>query len=191
MSRSARPKSPRATRGSTRSLDAPRPLWICPRCGARLVTRNLSHSCGLATMAEWKQRMGPRARALYRRFEAMIARCGPFHTAPAKTRIAFLARVRFASVTALSERRMICAFAMPGPLRSRRFTKVEEIVPGWWGHSLRITEVDQLDAELQAWLRQSYRLMGLQQRLTRRGARHRGRSRRPSTSRRRPRIPPT
>ena len=119
-------------------------------------------------MVEWKQRMGPRARALYDRFESMIAQCGPFHLAPAKTRIAFLARVRFAGVSALSERGMSVAFAMPSPLRSRRFTKVEEIVPGWCAHWLRITEVDQLDAELQRWLRRSYRLMGMQERLTRR-----------------------
>jgi len=119
-------------------------------------------------MAEWKQRMGPRARALYRRFEAMIAKCGPFHIAPAKTRIAFLGRVRFAGVSALSERGMTVAFALPERARSPRFTKVEEIVPGWWGHYLRITEIGQLDAELQKWLRQSYRLMGLQERLTRR-----------------------
>ena len=24
----------------------PAPLWTCPKCGARLITRNLSHSCG-------------------------------------------------------------------------------------------------------------------------------------------------
>jgi hypothetical protein len=109
--------------------------------------------------------MGPRARRLYQHFESLIADCGPYHIAPAKTRIAFLARVRFASITALSERGMTCGFALPSPLRSRRFTKVTAIVPGWWGHSLRITEVDQLDAQLQAWLRRSYRLMGLQERL--------------------------
>ena len=34
----------------------------------------------------------------------MIAECGEFHVAPAKTRIAFLARVRFAGITSLSER---------------------------------------------------------------------------------------
>lgn len=109
--------------------------------------------------------MGPRARQLYDRFESLIANCGPYHVAPAKTRIAFLARVRFAGLTALSERGMTCGFALPRPLRSQRFTKVEEIVPGWWGHWLRITAPEQLDAQLQAWLRRSYRLMGLQERL--------------------------
>ena len=62
--------------------------------------------------------MGPRARALYDRFEQMIGACGEFHTAPARTRIAFLGRVRFAGITSLSEKGMTCSFAMPHRLGS-------------------------------------------------------------------------
>lgn len=152
--------------GSARAAGAaPQPLWTCPKCGAKLVGRNMARSCGLATLKDWKARMGPRARSLYERFEAMIAACGPYHVAPAKTRIAFLARVRFANVTALSEVGITCNFALPAPLRSRRFTKVEEVVPGWWVHWLRVTHAGRLDAQLQGWLRRSYRLMGMQERL--------------------------
>jgi hypothetical protein len=140
-------------------------LWVCPKCGARLITRNLSHSCGRATLDDWKAKMGPRARAFYDRFESMIAACGEYHVAPAKTRIAFLGRVRFAGITAIDERGMTCSFALPEPLRSPRFVKVEEVVPGWWVHRLRITDLAQLDRQVQAWLRRSYALMGMQGRL--------------------------
>ena len=109
--------------------------------------------------------MGPRARALYDRFEEMIGRCGEFHVAPAKTRIAFLGRVRFAGITSLSERGMTCSFALPEPLAGARFAKIEEVAPGWWVHRLKVTEPRELDDELQAWLRESYRLMGMQERL--------------------------
>lgn len=109
--------------------------------------------------------MGPRARTLYDRFERLIAACGPYHVAPAKTRIAFMGRVRFANIYRLSERGMTCDFALPRPLRSPRFVRVQEVGPGWWVHRLRITDVDQLDPEVQAWLRESYRLMGMQERL--------------------------
>jgi hypothetical protein len=148
-----------------------KPLWTCPRCGAKLVSKNLAHSCGRATLDEWKARMGPRARALYARFEQLIAACGEYHVAPARTRIAFMARVRFAGITSVSERGMTCAFALPQPLASPRFVKVEEVAPGWWVHRLRITEVSQLDRQVQSWLRTSYHLMGMQERL------HRDRSR--------------
>ena len=144
-----------------------RPLWTCPRCGVRLVTKNLAHSCGRATLTDWKQKMGPRARQLYRQFEQLIARCGPFHISPAKTRIAFLGRVRFAGITRLTEEGMTCAFALPYPLESRRFAKVDEVAPGWWVHQLRISEPAQLNAQLQRWLRRSYRLMGMQERFNR------------------------
>ncbi len=60
---------------------------------------------------------------------------------------------------------MTVSFALPRPLRSRRFVKVEEIVPGWWAHRMRITDPGQLDGPVQAWLRRSYRLMGMQGRL--------------------------
>jgi hypothetical protein len=110
-------------------------------------------------------RVGPRARRLYAGFERLIARCGPYHVAPAKTRIAFLARVRFAGITALSESGMTCAFAMPRPIASPRFQRVDEVAPGWWVHRLRITDPVQLDRQLQGWLRRSYRLMGMQERL--------------------------
>lgn len=136
-------------------------LWTCPTCGARLITRNLAHSCGRATLADWQSRMGPRARALYDRFEGLIAACGEYHVAPAKTRIAFMGLVRFAGITRLDETRMHISFALPSPIRSTRFHAVREIVPGWWIHELRVTDPAQLDAQVQAWIRQRIRPMAM------------------------------
>ena len=140
-------------------------MWKCPKCGAMLFGRNMWHSCGRATLADWQARMGPNARAFYDRFEQMIAACGEYYVAPAKTRIAFLAQVRFAGITRLNENEMLCSFALPKPVRSSRFVKVDEIVPGWWVHNLRITDVGQLDDKVQGWIRESYRLMGMRERL--------------------------
>ena len=116
-------------------------------------------------MADWDARMNPHTRALFQRFTEMIGKCGPYYFGPAKTRIAILARVRFAGLNALGEQSITISFALPKPIRSRRFATVVEIVPGWWGHRLKITELKQLDGELQEWLRQSYSLMGMQGRL--------------------------
>ena len=118
-------------------------------------------------MGDWFAKLGPRGRALFDRFERLIAACGEYHVSPAKTRIAFLGRVRFASISRISEESMVCGFAMPYPLKSPRFVKVEEVVPGWWQHRLQINSPRQLDGEVQAWLRESYRLMGMQERLGR------------------------
>lgn len=140
-------------------------LWTCPKCGAKLLTKNLWHSCGEATLADWKVRMGPRGRSLYDRFESMIAACGEYHVAPAKTRIAFLGKVRFAGITSLSARGMTCNFALPYAIDSPRFVKVDEVVPGWFAHRMRITEPAELDEQIQAWMKESCRLIGLRERL--------------------------
>jgi hypothetical protein len=137
----------------------------CPKCGAMLVTRYMWHSCGRATLADWQARMGPNARAFYQRFEQMIAACGTYYVAPAKTRIAFLAQVRFANITELNESEIVCTFALPKRVRSARVVEIEEIIPAWCVHHLRITDVRQLDDEVQAWIRESYRLMGMRERL--------------------------
>ena len=174
-----------APRRSRRALGE---LWTCPKCGRKLVGVNMWHSCSTATVAQFLRRAGERERALYRGFERMIAACGPYHVSPAKTRIAFLARVRFAGVGAIGPRGMTITFALPRPLRSVRFAKVWEIVPGWWAHRLLVTAPRQLDRELQGWLRESYRLMGMQERLA--GARaRRARAGRGSGSAARSRAP--
>ena len=111
--------------------------------------------------------MSPEVLRLFNRFQKMISNCGEYHVAPAKTRIAFLARVRFVGITKISEDSMNCAFALPRPLHSSRFIKIEEVVPGWWVHHLHITDLKQLDPQVQGWLRESYRLMGMQERLER------------------------
>ena len=120
----------------------------------------MAHSCGRATLAEWQARMGPKARALYDRFEAMIAACGEYYVSPAKTRIAFMGRVRFANIYRINEREMVITFALSRPLSVRRFTKIEEIVPGWFAHRMRITDPVQLDEQVQRWIKRSYRTLG-------------------------------
>ncbi len=145
-----------------------RGLWTCPKCGRKLVGKNMAHSCTSASVEDFLRRAGPKGRALYRKLESMVARCGPYYVSPAKTRIAFMGRVRFAGVTAISERGMTLSFSLPKPLSRSRFVDVKEVVPGWWVHRLRVTRPSELDRELQGWLRESYRLMGMQQRLAKR-----------------------
>jgi hypothetical protein len=104
--------------------------------------------------------MTPKVRKLYDRFESMIAACGEYYASPARTRIAFMGRIRFANIVKIDEDSMTCTFALARPLASKRFIKVDEVVPGWWVHKLRVSDPEQLDAQLQRWLTRSYRTLG-------------------------------
>ena|ERR1700737_2240105 len=90
-----------------------RPLWECPRCRAKLVTRSLAHACGSYSVKKFLAGKGPKARALFRRFTEQIAACGPYEIAPAKTRVAFMVRTRFASVNRVNETGMSAHFGLP------------------------------------------------------------------------------
>ena len=140
-------------------------LWACPECGAKFATEGQWHTCGEVTLGDWIDELGPRGAALYNQFEQMIAACGEYHVAPAKTRIAFMGRVRFATITNISERGMTWSFALPFTLESDRIESVEEVVPGWYVHWIKVVHATQLDSEIQKWIEQSYRLMGMQERL--------------------------
>lgn len=134
-------------------------LWVCPRCGAKLVTANLSHACGDHSVAAFLAPATDDARRLFDRFVALIARCGPYDVAPAKTRVAFLAKVRFASVNRLGERSIDVHFVLPRRVASARFRRVEP-VGKVFVHHLRIERDEDLDDTLAAWLRASYREYG-------------------------------
>jgi len=135
--------------------DVSPPLFECPRCGAKLVSRNLSHSCGDFSVERFLAGKGRRARELYRRFAALIDECGPHQLAPAKTRVAFMAQVRFASVNHVSDDRIDVHFVLPRALRSPRLRKVER-VGNVYVHHLRLTKAADFDAELRGWLRRAY-----------------------------------
>lgn len=76
------------------------------------MSRNLWHACGDYSVEGFLQGKGTRARELFQRFEELIAACGPYEVAPAKTRVAFMVRVRFAGVQTVSDRVVAVAFAL-------------------------------------------------------------------------------
>src|SRR5262244_3237475 len=119
-----------------RAMAGAKPLWKCPKCGVSLVVRNLSHACGDYSVAKFLKGKSEPGRALFAKFEALIARCGPYEVAPAKTRVAFLARVRFASVNRVGKDAIDVHFVLPRALASRRFRRVEK-VGNVWVHHLR------------------------------------------------------
>jgi Domain of unknown function (DUF5655) len=127
------------------------------------------HACGDHTVERFLEGKGSRARELFDGFETLIAACGPYEVAPAKTRVAFMARVRYASVNALSDRGMSIHFGLPAPLHHARIRRVERI-GNWFVHHVRITTPEQLDEELLGWLRESYQQTGLEERLQSRGS---------------------
>src|SRR5689334_14085378 len=130
-------------------------LWRCPRCGARLVARGMSHACGAYSVDAFLEGKSETARHLFDGFVGLIATCGPYDVAPAKTRVAFMAAVRFASVNRAGRDSIDVHFVLPRRIDSPRLRRVEHLGK-LHVHHVRLEGPEDFNHELAGWLRQSY-----------------------------------
>jgi hypothetical protein len=132
-----------------------RPLWTCPKCGHRFVTRNLWHSCGRYRLADHFLDTDPVVREVFDRFWTIARSCGPATRYAQKTRIVFQVRVRFASA-------MTRTHALDATLWLKRrvehpwVRRVEVLPPGAFIHHFRLTDPAQLDEAFALLVREAY-----------------------------------
>lgn len=138
------------------------PVWTCPRCGARLITKNLWHSCGHFTLEALFARSDPPVVDLAWRFVDVLRRLGDVQIIPQKTRLVCVARVRFAGLTPRKDH-FVASFALRRWLKSPRVARRQDYGPKWRAHFVPIRSADDLDDELKAWLQESHDLVGLQE----------------------------
>ena len=136
-------------------------ISICPRCGARLVTRNLSHSCGTFSLEGLFFMSEPAVIDLARKYVAMLYALGDVQVIPQKTRLTCVARVRFAGLQPRKDG-FLASFAVHRWLDSPRVIKIEDYGPRWRFHFVSIRDEADLDDELKAWLQESHDIVGTQ-----------------------------
>ncbi len=136
-------------------MPARRPLWRCPRCGHRYVTRNLWHSCARYRVADHFRGKDPQVRRLFDRFRDLVRACGRVHMYAQRTRIVFQARARFAGAVP-RKRWLDCGLWLKRRVESRRFRRIEAIPPGSFIHHFRVTKPEELDEVIVALVREAY-----------------------------------
>jgi len=141
-------------------------LWICPDCGARLVSRNLWHSCGDFSLEDLFAKSAQPVLHLARKYVALLNTLGDVQVIPQKTRLVCVARVRFGGLEPRKDW-FLANFALHRWLDSPRIVKTVDYGPRWRAHFVRVRSEDDLDAELLAWLQESHDIVGLQSDLRR------------------------
>jgi hypothetical protein len=148
---------------------ANRPLWHCPKCGARLVSRNLWHSCGRFTLEALFPECAPGLLAAARKYVALLESLGDVQVLPQKTRLVAVARVRFAGLYPRKDH-FLASFALHRWVANARIVKTIDYGPRWRGHFVRIDSAADVDAELRVWLQESHDVVGMQKDLAARQA---------------------
>ncbi len=148
-------------RGYTASMKKA-PLWTCPKCGKKLVGKNMSHSCVRRTMDEFFAGKDPQSRKLFEAFLKLARQCGPVRADVAKTRIALQARTRFAALDAITKDGVLFHIWLKHKITSPRFIRVELYKPSNYVHYFRVADPRELDDEVLEWLKQGYKV-GMQE----------------------------
>ena len=141
------------------------PLWACPRCGHRFVTRNLWHSCSQHEVDAHFGGAEPGVRAAFDRLVELYEQCGPIVVIAQKSRIVFMVRVRFGGCQVRRDR-LLGNVTLDRHVDSPRWTRVEQI-GRWFVHRFEArSPADLDDPTLAELICESYHRMGEQGRLT-------------------------
>ncbi len=130
-------------------------LWICPKCGAPLVTRNQWHSCVITTVEELFSKSEPHVLPVFKRFVEAARSIGDITVVPQKTRVVVVARVRFCGGEPRRDH-FRANFALRRRMDHPRIAKIVEYNPRWIAHHLRLYRIEDVDEELTGWLRESF-----------------------------------
>jgi len=145
-------------------IDTSKPLWTCPKCKQKFVTKNLSHSCTQFTVDEFFAGKNPDLIKLYRKFIKFIKKCGPVYININKTRISIQAKMRFCGISRVLKDGLQVPFLLSRQINHSRTVKHVFYPPVYYGHYVIIKSEKDLDNVLLNWLKESYK-MGMREHL--------------------------
>ncbi|MGZ3587015.1 MAG: hypothetical protein ACXWQ6_11490 [Candidatus Limnocylindrales bacterium] len=130
-----------------------RPLWTCPDCRQRYVTRNMWHSCAVVPWeAQFEGR--PKARALWDALRAMVEAEGPVTVVSTKTGLGFMTRVRFGGCQVRKDY-LRCGVWLKRRYESPRIVRLEQWGPRDFGMFFLVREPEDLDDEVRRLFREA------------------------------------
>jgi uncharacterized C2H2 Zn-finger protein len=133
------------------------PLWKCPRCGHRFVTRNLWHSCVQVPLAVHFRGKPIGRKKTWDRWLAVARECGAVDAYAQKTRIVIQARVRFAGAVVRTSY-LDASLWLRRRAEHPRLRRVEDYGKLGYGHHFRLESPADIDAPLQALMHEAYRV---------------------------------
>ena len=138
-------------------MPAKRPLWRCPKCGHRFVTKNLWHSCVRVSVAEHFRGKPPDRKRTWDRLLATARKCGPVTAYAQKTRLVIMARVRFAGVVVRTGH-LDAGLWLRRRVEHPRLQRVEDYGRLGFGHHFSLEHPADIDAGLQTLIAEAYRV---------------------------------
>jgi hypothetical protein len=134
-----------------------RPLWKCPKCGHRFVTKNLWHSCVKVPLAAHFRGKPRERKQTFDRWLAAARACGRVTAYAQKSRITFMARVRFAGAVVHTSY-VDAGLWLRRKVDHPRLRKIEDFGRLGQVHHFRLERPEDVDSALEALVREAYRV---------------------------------
>jgi len=146
-------------------MASPAADWTCPGCGQAFTRRHQSHSCARQGVEELFAAY-PEALAVTQAVHRHLRTLGDVEMAAAKTQVSFRRRIRFAWVWMPKQSAgsgpdvPVVSFGLPHRLTADRIREAVQARGSFWTHHVLVPGPRQVDAELKAWLAESYEVLG-------------------------------
>jgi hypothetical protein len=134
-----------------------RPLWKCPNCGHRFVTKHLWHSCVKVPLSAHFRGRPPERKETYAAWLAAARACGRMTAYAQKSRIIFMARVRFAGATVHASY-VDARLWLKRPVEHPRLRRSDNYGRLGYDHHFRLEKPTDVDRALRALMREAYRV---------------------------------
>lgn len=129
-------------------------LWRCPICGRLLSKPNSWHShLSQSVNAHFEGK--PKQKKLFDALLVKLEEFEPMRVDAVKTSINLIAKHHFGGVRVQKDGLRL-GFVLHRKLTSPRVIKSEWVGGDKYGHSVKLTRADELDAELMQWLKEAY-----------------------------------
>jgi len=133
-------------------------MWTCLKCKQRFVNKNQWHSCGQNTLENFLEGKSLGAIELFNYFVDSYKKIGPFDLHPAKTRVAFVAKIRFSGVSKIGKDFIDGTFLFVKPFdEASCFYKIERIpTTDYYIHHFRLKSKKDINSEFKKYMRLAY-----------------------------------
>jgi len=130
-------------------------MWVCPKCGQQFIKKNNPHSCNERTVEDFLLGKPEDIKELFHYFIAEYRKMGDFVLHPAKSRIAFAAKIRFGYIHRLGKTFVDVVLTFNRPYEENLcFYRIGEVPGGkYFQHYLRLMRKEDLNDEVKKYMK--------------------------------------
>lgn len=132
-------------------------FWRCTKCGRRFAKRNQWHSCVSHSIKNHFRGKPEYLRRIFDRLVARLRRLGAVRVDAVKSSINLASKSHFGAVRVLKNS-LNLGFLLDRKVESQRILRTEKVGERRFGHSVKLSRLEDVDEQLMEWMKEAYSL---------------------------------